>query len=250
MPDHWNAELYDTQHAFVARYGEDVLEILAPQKSEHVLDLGCGTGSLTHKIAQSGARVVGLDASSEMLRQARQSFPEIEFVLADATQFSLGESFDAVFTNAVLHWILEPHKAFECVAKHLKSGGRFVGEFGGSKNVARMHDALRTSAQKLDLPIFEPHKFFPSIGVFAPLFEEAGFELQFAHLFERHTPLEGEEGAKNWFRQFCATYLDSLPKAQREALLDEAQEALRSTNRNQNGWFADYRRLRFLAIKN
>ncbi len=249
MSDFWNTNLYDSAHSFVTKYGEDVAALLNARSSEDILDLGCGTGHLTAQIAESGAHVVGLDASAKMLEVARETYPQIEWVEASATDFDLNRSFDAVFTNAVLHWILEPEKVAERVYAHLRNGGRFVGEFGGKGNVFVIQDALRQSAVELGLPTFEENKYFPSIGQWAKVLENAGFELQFATLFDRPTHLEGTDGPKTWLRQFRALYLEQLSESEQEAALDLAQQKLKGVLENENGWFADYRRLRFVAVK-
>src|SRR5471030_3268425 len=126
----WNAELYDDKHAFVFQYGESVLELLDVKPGERILDLGCGTGHLTKKIQEEGAEVVGIDASPEMIAQAKENYPELDFIVANGADFSFDEPFDAVFTNATLHWIHDADCVIKSVDKGLKPDGRFVGEFG------------------------------------------------------------------------------------------------------------------------
>src|SRR5262245_22336955 len=142
----WDAGLYDGRHAFVWRHGASLVELLAPKPGERVLDLGCGTGHLTARIAEAGAVAVGLDGSAEMLKQARAAYPQLEFVQADARDFRFDEPFDAVFSNAVLHWINEPAAVIRCVRDALKPGGRFVAEFGGRGNVRAVVAALQAAA--------------------------------------------------------------------------------------------------------
>src|ERR1700760_4234824 len=127
----WNAELYDNKHTFVSQYGESVLELLAVKAGERILDLGCGTGDLAKQIQQSGAEVVGIDASPDMVAKAKNKFPELDLSVMDATSFHFDEPFDAVFTNATLHWIKNADAVISNVYNSLKPGGRFVGEFGG-----------------------------------------------------------------------------------------------------------------------
>lgn len=245
----WNANSYDQNHPFVWQMGAGVVELLAPQAGESVLDLGCGTGHLTAQIAASGARVVGFDASPEMLQKARAGHPGLDFRLADARDFDFPERFDAVFSNAALHWIHEPTRAIERVAHHLKPGGRFVAEMGGRGNVAALETALRDAARALGLPRFGDFNYFPRLGEYAGLLEAGGFEVAFATLFDRPTPLDGPRGARNWLVQFRGAYLDALDDAAREAVLDEAETRLRPILHREGGWFADYRRLRFMAVK-
>src|SRR5690349_1218807 len=131
----WNTDLYDNNHAFVSRYGEDVIALLNPQAGERILDLGCGTGDLAEIIRQKGAAVTGLDSSPEMVATAAGKYPHIRFDVTSATDFSYEEKFDAIFSNATLHWVLECQKAIACIYNNLKpNGGRFVAEFGGKGN--------------------------------------------------------------------------------------------------------------------
>src|SRR5699024_1996794 len=132
----WDATLYDDKHAYVAEYGKGVLELLYPQKGESIVDLGCGTGDLTKEIAESRANVIGIDASKQMLEKAADKYPYISFLQADANTFQLEAPCDAIFSNAVLHWIQTPEQVIESVYANLKHGGRFVAEFGGKGNIA------------------------------------------------------------------------------------------------------------------
>ena len=247
--NNWNAKLYDQSHDYVWQMGAGVVELLNPQPGETVLDLGCGTGHLTAQIASRGANVVGFDPSQTMLETAKNQFPELDFRLADARNFDFSERFDAVFSNAALHWIHEPELVIERVAHHLNRGGRFVAEMGGKGNVAALENGLRDAAALLGLPSFGDFNYFPSVGQYATLLENGGFEVSFATLFDRPTPLDGPHGARNWLIQFRASYLDSLPNEARHAVLDEAEARLRPILLTENGWFADYRRLRFVARK-
>src|SRR3954465_15650487 len=131
----WNSNLYDKKHDFVFKYGEDLVDLLAPRADETILDLGCGTGYLTHLIAQSGAKVIGIDSSAEMIGKAKNTYDNLDFSVLSATDFNFQNSLDAVFSNAVLHWILDKEAVLKCVAVSLKTGGRFVAEFGGLNNV-------------------------------------------------------------------------------------------------------------------
>ena len=245
----WNTQSYDSAHGFVARLGAGVVELLAPQSGETILDLGCGTGHLSAQIADKGSHVVGLDPSQTMLRAAREHYPALDFRAADARDFAFPERFDAVFTNAVLHWIPDPQAVANNVFAHLKNGGRFVGEFGGAGNVAQLHGALGEAARARGLPPFDEQKYFPTIGHWANILENAGFEARTMFLFDRPTPLDGPDGAYNWLQQFCTYYLDNLSPSDREAVARDAQERARPALFREGQWFADYRRIRFVAIK-
>lgn len=131
IEDHrWDPALYDNKHGFVWKSGADLVARLSPQQGERIVDLGCGTGHLTAQMAASGAEVVGLDADPEMIAQARANYPDLRFEIADARDFHLPAPFDAVFSNAALHWVTEPERPIACIARALKPGGRFIAEFG------------------------------------------------------------------------------------------------------------------------
>src|SRR5947209_1485354 len=135
MSNPWNAALYDVKHSFVWQHGAALLELLALQPGERILDLGCGTGHLTAQLAAAGADVVGIDRSAEMIAQARHSSPALRFDLADARDLVFDEPFDAVFSNAALHWIREPERVVSSIRRVLKPAGRFIAELGGKGNV-------------------------------------------------------------------------------------------------------------------
>jgi trans-aconitate methyltransferase len=246
----WNPELYEARHAFVWQFGEGVVELLAPKAGERILDLGCGTGQLTERIAQSGARVTGLDASAEMIGQARQNYPKIDFVLEDAARMHYGEEFDAVFSNAALHWMLDAEAVARAIARALKPGGRLVAEFGGKGNIAKIEQALEAV-----LPAYYdgrsrvPKTYFPSIAEYSAILERAGLETRMAQIFDRPTPLEGEQGMANWLRQFSWYNFEPIAPARREQALAEVVARLRPVLYGESGWHADYRRLRLIAIK-
>ncbi|KAM3095193.1 class I SAM-dependent methyltransferase, partial [Phormidesmis sp. 146-12] len=142
MPrNQWNANLYESRHAFVWQSGESLIELLSPQPGERILDLGCGTGQLTQQIA-THAQVVGIDRSPTMIETAQHNYPGLKFLVADAQNFQVDRPFDAVFSNAVLHWISNPDSVIQSVYYALRSGGRFVAEFGGKGNVQAIVRAL------------------------------------------------------------------------------------------------------------
>jgi trans-aconitate methyltransferase len=127
----WNAKLYDCEHDFVARYGKDAIELLAPKNEEQILDLGCGTGHLTRAIAETGAEVLGIDSAQSMIEEARETYPQLRFEVRDGENLTFNEQFDAVFSNAALHWMKNAEAVVKGVWRSLKSQGRFVAEFGG-----------------------------------------------------------------------------------------------------------------------
>lgn len=251
----WDPDRYDGDHAFVYEYGADVVGLLAPEAGERVLDLGCGTGHLTAEIAASGAEVVGMDAAAEMLETARAEHPDLRFVQGDAQDFTLGdplgetEPFDAVFSNATLHWMDDPGAAFASVAGVLRPGGRFVGEFGGKGNVEAIVGAVTAELESRGHEVRNPW-YFPSVGEFASSLESHGFEVRLATLFDRPTELEGgDDGLRSWLAMFGDSLLASVEGEEREELLAAVEERLRPTQFGDGTWVADYRRLRFVAVR-
>ncbi len=221
-----------------------------PKPGERILDLGCGTGRLTEKIAESGAEVLGLDASPEMIGQARQNYPNLKFVLQNAAAMSFSAEFDAVFSNAALHWMLNASEVAGAVARALRPGGRFVAELGGRGNIAHIMRAIEEVLPKYySNRIPARRTYFPSIAEYASILEAQGLELRIAQLFDRPTPLEGEQGMENWLRQFKWFYFEGLDASQQRRALREVVEKTAPALHTEKGWFADYRRLRIMAVK-
>lgn len=251
--DFWNSVLYEGNHAFVWQYGESIVELLAPKAGEQILDLGCGTGQLTEKIAQTVAFVQGIDSSLSMISAAKNNYPHIKFSVADARNFQVEEQLDAVFSNAVLHWIKQPEAVINCVEKALKPGGRFVAEFGGKGNVGAIVRALLSVLSEIGCE--EPEAlnpwYFPSIGEYAGLLEKHGFDVGYAVLFDRPTPLEcGSAGMVNWIEMFAGGFLSGLSDDVRSHVMNSVEERLRPALYRDGNWIADYRRIRVVAIKN
>lgn len=140
--DYWNATRYDTQHAFVSHYGKDILSLLQPQQGETIIDVGCGTGDLAHELSKQGVHVIGIDASPNMIATAKEKYPHIPFYVQSATQLTGFSNVDAVFSNATLHWVKQPLTALQSMYAILKTGGRFVAEFGGAHNVETITHAI------------------------------------------------------------------------------------------------------------
>lgn len=251
MPtNQWNAALYDRKHAFVFEYGKDVLSLLTPKPGERILDVGCGTGHLTKSIADAGAAVVGIDSSAEMIAKAKESYPDIAFQVADARDFAFPEPFDAVFSNAALHWVLEPERAVVSMANALRPGGRFVIEMGGKGNVGRILTALETAMRALAGVEVSARNYFPSIGEYTPLLEKHGLDIEQAWLFDRPTPLDdGENGVRNWLTMFRGSVFDGLSDDLKEAVLSSVETTLHPELFADGNWTADYRRLRITARK-
>jgi trans-aconitate methyltransferase len=248
----WNAELYDDKHSFVFQYGENVLELLNAKPGERILDLGCGTGYLTGEIQKQGGVVTGIDASPEMIAKARATYSTVDFFVADATTFEFEDKFDAVFSNATLHWIKKADEAIKSVYEALKPSGRFVAEMGGKGNVGKLIAATKQVLEQRGY-----HKqaktqvwYFPSLGEYASRLEAQGFRVTYAVHFDRKTPLQdGDQGVAKWITMFAPLYLVGVPEEEKQEMLKEVT-ALLEPHYNENGqWYADYKRLRFIAVK-
>ena len=245
----WSPDSYDEGHSFVFEYGEGVVDLLEPEDGERILDLGCGTGHLTDRIAESGATVVGLDASEEMVETANEMYSEHTFVNEDARDFSFDDPFDAVFSNAALHWIPEQDAVLESVANALAPDGRFVAELGGTGNVAAIVGAVRDEATARGYDVESPW-YFPSVGEYASKLESHGFETRYATLFDRPTELDdGTGGLANWLGMFGGSLLSAIPDDERSTVIAAVEDRLREDQFQDGKWIADYRRLRFLARK-
>jgi trans-aconitate methyltransferase len=240
----WDAKQYQRRHSYVFEYGQAVLDLLAPQSGEIILDLGCGSGQLTAAIAKAGASVIGLDSSSEMLAEARANFPAVDFRLGDAADFALDEPVDAVFSNATLHWVKNSDAAARCMARALKSGGRFVAEFGGHGNIQPVVDALHAVLGPVESPWY-----YPTIAEYATVLEHHGLETQQACLIDRPTQVEGEDGMEGWLAVFAGDFVRHLEPPQQEAVFREVAEKLRPAKFRDGTWTVDYRRLRVVAQK-
>jgi trans-aconitate 2-methyltransferase len=228
----WNAVQYQSRHSYVYTHGETLVEMLAPFAGERILDLGCGSGQLTAKIAAAGAEVLGLDQSAEMIAEARRNFPALDFRVADAARFEVHARFDAVFSNAALHWVKNAGGVAASVARALKPGGRFVLEMGGKGNIQAILDAIGPC---------ETPWLFPSVGEYASILERHGFEIRSATLFDRPTFVEGEDGLEDWLKMFAGAILTTAEARARVA------ETLRPKLYGGGGWTLDYRRLRIEA---
>jgi len=251
----WNPDRYDSDHSYVYGYGEDVVDLLSPSDGERILDLGCGTGELTQEIERrgSGIEAVGVDSSDEMVTKARHEHPELDFLAADARSLSFDREFDAVFSNAALHWIPETDHGdvLSSVGRALRENGRFVAELGGKGNVSLVREAVRDELAERGYGYEEPW-YFPRLGEYTALVEGNGFEVRHARLFDRPTVLEGECGMRSWLRMFGDGLLSEVPPEDEEEVISATEKRLKEDlyDAEENRWTADYRRLRFVAYKN
>lgn len=242
----WDPEAYDRDFAFVAKYGAELLEWLEIESGESIVDLGCGTGELTAKILEAGASVIGIDADPDMIAAARTRLPDdVELRVADGLDFSVEHPVDAVFSNAALHWMPAPVEVLGCVTDALRTGGRFVAEMGASGNVATVRRAVDQACREAALLERDWPWFFPSPGEFAVMLEAAGLEIRRLDFMDRPTLLPGEHGFIAWLRMFAGAVVDDLPTD----VLERAEEIAEQTLWYDDAWWADYRRLRFRAVK-
>lgn len=245
----WDAKAYTEKFDFVPQYGEDVLSLIDFGLVTRVLDLGCGHGHLSKIIQDKGVEVIGIDSSPDLLLLAKSQHPSINFLEMDATQFSLDEPVDVVFSNAVFHWIPKEQQVsmLNCVHKALKNNGQFVFEFGGKGNNQLIHAALQKAFEYRKLDYMQPF-YFPSIGEYASLLEQCGFRVEFALLFDRLTDLQGEEGMFDWILHFVKKPFVGIEEDVKLAIIREAVEDLRYNLYHDSHWRADYVRLRCKAI--
>jgi SAM-dependent methyltransferase len=241
----WRTDTYVGNAGFVADLGAPVVELLAPRAGELILDLGCGDGRLTERIAATGARVIGADAAPDLLRAARGR--DLAVVMADGHALPFSAKFDAVFSNAALHWMTRHEKVIAGVRAALKPGGRFVGEMGGFGNVAAILTALLAVLERrgVDARAHIPW-FFPSAEQYHGLLERGGFAVRDIALIPRPTPLP--TGMRGWLATFCDPLVGALAPEARTAAVDDAIRLLEPSLCDSAGnWIADYVRLRFAA---
>ena len=243
---HWSAAKYARNARFVADLAAPLLALLNPQPGETILDIGCGDGALTEKIAAAGARTLGIDGSPDMVRAARARGLAADIMDGQAIDLP-DKSFDAVFSNAALHWMPNAARVIEGVARILKPGGRFVGEMGGHGNIAAIATALRASLRARGVPPDEMFGwFFPTADQYAALLRAEGFSVQEISLTPRPTTLP--TGLGGWLATFAAPFLAPLPPEAHEDVLHEVEALLAPALRTDGGdWIADYVRLSFLA---
>ena len=245
----WDAKDYAANAAFVPALGAPVVDLLAPRQGEHILDLGAGDGALTEKLVAAGAIVVAVDASAEMIAAARAR--GLDAHVMDGQALVFGPEFDAVFSNAALHWMLDPAAVAAGVFAALKPDGRFVGEMGGQGNIATLRAALHAelNARGYRTNDSDP-QWYAAPDEFVSIYEAVGFTDISASLIPRPTPLPA--GVAGWLRTFRTGFLDAagVPDAEQDDVAQAVERRLESAFRQPDGtWLADYVRLRFSMRK-
>ena len=243
----WDPQRYAQNARFVSVLGEPLLQLLEPQPDELILDLGCGDGALTEKLADYGCKVIGVDSSLPQLQASKRR--KVKAVLMDGHALCFKQRFDAVFSNAALHWMKEPERVIDGVRRALKPQGRFVGEFGGKGNVETIRSALYAALAKRGIdPVAVDPWYYPSTEEYSQLLSKAGFKLAFIELIPRPTKLPGD--ILGWLEIFAQPFTIAVTEQERSSFLQEVRNELASSLRDSSGsWFADYVRLRFKATK-
>ncbi|EKN66153.1 cyclopropane-fatty-acyl-phospholipid synthase [Neobacillus bataviensis LMG 21833] len=248
----WNAEMYDNKLGFVANYGKGIVELLQPQKGEKILDFGCGTGDLSYEISKSGALMTGMDSSEAMITKAREKYPQISFIIDNGETLRTNEKYDAVFSNAALHWMKSAEKVVESIEMALREGGRFVAEFGGKGNVQTIIRGI-TEVLNQDFGINVENRnpwYFPSIGEYSTLLERHGFKVSYAHHFNRPTPLpDGEKGLSHWLNGFADDFFPEFTEKERVVIYEKIKNKVQHDLFKNGIWVADYERIRIVASK-
>jgi trans-aconitate methyltransferase len=245
----WNPTQYDSAGAFVPRLAGDLLELLAPNPGERVLDLGCGTGDLTAELKRRGAEVLGVDSSSEMVAEAARKHPDVELRVGDGQALAFDGKFEAVFSNASLHWMPRADDVASGVRRALVPGGRFVAELGGARCVETVRHAVHETLLELGVEgQGTPSWFFPSVPEYALVLERAGLWVRSLSWFERPTCLKGQRGLEDWLELFCLPLLQALGD-QRADLVARVEARCRPRLFQGGDWWLDYTRLRVVATR-
>ncbi|MEH7127855.1 methyltransferase domain-containing protein [Neobacillus drentensis] len=249
--DGWNASLYDKEHSFVSHLGGELVRWLAPKPGEKILDLGCGTGDIANQLSQQGVEITGMDKSENMIEQAQKKYPDLTFIVEDAVNMRYSNEFDAVFSNATLHWIKTPRQALQSIYQALKPGGRFVAEFGGKGNVQTITEAIMNQLGEYGILYKSAQHpwYYPSIGEYTSIMEQVGFRVTHAEHFDRPTPLNGEQGLRNWIEMFATSMFEGVTTETKEVIVTRVEDSLRQGLFMNGEWIADYKRIRVLGIK-
>ena len=249
MNSAWNPTLYDDRAAFVSELATDLVVWLRPSEGERVLDLGCGTGTLTAQIARQGARVIGIDRSPEMIDSAREKYSELAFEVHDGQDLNYSAEFDAVFSNAALHWMPRAADVLRGIERALVPGGRMVAEFGGAGCVQTVVGAVEQTLREWQIdPAPYVSWFFPSPGRYAGLLEDNGLVVRELRYFDRPTPVAGADGLASWLALFQTGLMNDLG-ARWPELCRKASERCQSALFRDGQWWLDYVRLRVVATK-
>ncbi len=242
----WDAEHYNKNADFVSKLASAVVDLLAPKNGEKILDLGCGDGTLALEIQKHGAQLIGVDLSADMVEKSRNK--GVEAYVMGATELVFQDEFDAVFSNAVLHWVQDARLAIENVKQVLKGNGRFVGEFGGYGNIQALREAMQTVFDRHpEYGRFQDPWFFPTKEEYKECLQQSGFSVKSIEIIKRPTPI-GD--IQEWLDIFANGIMKNVPTSQRTRFKNEVEKILRpKLFTPKDGWVVDYVRLRFEAQK-
>jgi 2-isopropylmalate synthase len=243
----WNANEYIKHASFVPSFTGDVMSLLDPQPQEKILDVGCGDGELTFKLKEKDCNVIGIDASESMVASTKNR--GVEAYIMDGHYLNFEAEFDAVFSNAALHWLKQPEQVIQGVYAALKPHGRFVAEMGGAGNIAALLQAMQSVFQEhSEFGEFKNPWYFPAVEEYQQLLEQAGFVVNYIELIPRPTPLAS--GIEKWLEIFAEGIIRHLTAEQKSRFLIVVREKLSDVlYTEKDGWVADYVRLRFKAVK-
>ena len=242
----WNPKTYNKHTAFVSQLALPVVDLLNPKEGEQILDVGCGDGTLAVEMEHRGAKVIGIDMSTEMVEACRDN--GIEAYVGSVTDLAYENAFDAVFSNAMLHWVKDAREAVQNIAKVLNHGGRFVCEFGGKGNAYLLVSAMEeVFANHSEFGVFNNPWYFPSVEAYTRLLESEGFAVEYIEIIPRPTPMDD---ISNWLDIFANGVTSHLTQEQFSVFKKESTEILKRTNYSEEkGWMLDYKRLRVKAVK-
>lgn len=243
----WNSLLYDDKHDFVSEYGKGLLEFIPDNKEQSILDLGCGTGTLTAQLYNLCGKIIGVDSSSSMIDKAKKEYRNIEFMVCDALNLPFESEWDIVFSNAVFHWINDHNALLQNIHKVLKPQGMLICEFGANGNISTIENAFSEASNELGFE-YNPKFNFPTVENFSKLLENNDFIIDKIYDYDRPTVLKDEEqGLVNWMRQFFSSEISIMPANTKAVVFERVEQLTKSSLWNGKEWVADYRRLRAIA---
>jgi len=245
----WKADTYRETCGRVTEHGAKLVAALKELPCERVLDLGCGTGELTNDIAGFVREVIGIDSSPSMLEKAKAAYPKLSFFRMDACSLVWEDAFDAVFSNAVLHFISDQDTLLAGIYRALRKNGALVCEFGAAGNIAGLLDAVAAACAKRG-KAFVSRFFYPGKEEYEELLQKHGFCVQSVDVYAMDTALlEGEDRLRNWVDQVFSVEMQWFTTAEREAIFQEIESALRPAQWDGVRWHIDNRRIRAIARK-